>query len=252
MSARGGRRERWLSRLILAAALVLGAASLDAAEDEDYFDAATGYRIERYRAPTPLTVPGGQRLTLDGLDELMAAAAPLLVDVMASDGAGLDPSTGQWRMASSRRHIPSSVWLPDVGKGRLSPQLDIYFRTALDRLTNGDLSRPIVIYCLADCWMGWNAVRRAASYSYTAVYWYPDGTDGWRDWDRPLVPAVALPLDLSATGASYRSRDGTVLASPGPAERHVEMQSERAFWDLAERVKPAPSCRRPSTPIIHC
>jgi hypothetical protein len=46
--------------------------------------------------------------------------------------------------------------------------------------------------------MSWNAIRRAASYGYTALYWYPDGTDGMRDWDVPLVPAIPVPLKPSS------------------------------------------------------
>ena len=36
-----------------------------------------------------------------------------------------------------------------------------------------------MIYCQADCWMSWNAAKRALSYGYTNVAWYPDGTEGW-------------------------------------------------------------------------
>jgi PQQ-dependent catabolism-associated CXXCW motif protein len=37
----------------------------------------------------------------------------------------------------------------------------------------------LVIYCLADCWMFWNAAKRALAYGYANVAWYPEGTDGW-------------------------------------------------------------------------
>lgn len=43
--------------------------------------------------------------------------------------------------------------------------------------------------------MAWNAVRRAAGYGYTRLYWYPDGIDGWRDWERKAEPAEPVPLD---------------------------------------------------------
>ncbi|MEM7239896.1 MAG: PQQ-dependent catabolism-associated CXXCW motif protein, partial [Pseudomonadota bacterium] len=36
-----------------------------------------------------------------------------------------------------------------------------------------------LVFCLAGCWMSWNAAKRALEYGYTDVYWYPDGTDGW-------------------------------------------------------------------------
>ena len=28
--------------------------------------------------------------------------------------------------------------------------------------------------------MSWNAAKRALSWGYSNVAWYPDGTDGWR------------------------------------------------------------------------
>ncbi len=90
--------------------------------------------------------------------------------------------------------MAGSVWLPDVGKGTLTPALETYFQTNLTALTGGNKARPIIVYCQADCWMSWNAVQRAASYGYTALHWYRDGTDGMRDWDVPQVPATPVPM----------------------------------------------------------
>jgi PQQ-dependent catabolism-associated CXXCW motif protein len=156
-------------------------------------DPGTGYRIARYRAPVPETVPGGTRVDIDRVEELIASGA-VLIDVMAAEGGGPDPETGRWRLVKPRENIPGSTWLADVGKGVLDPGLESYFRTNLERLTQGDKARAIVIYCLADCWMGWNAARRAASWGYTAVNWYPEGTDGWRDWDGRLTTAEPEPM----------------------------------------------------------
>ena len=70
------------------------------------------------------------------------------------------------------RDIPGSLWLPDVGRGALSPELEGYFRDHLEAATARRHDMPVVFYCLADCWMSWNAAKRAASWSYTQVYWY--------------------------------------------------------------------------------
>jgi PQQ-dependent catabolism-associated CXXCW motif protein len=117
-----------------------------------------------------------------------------LVDVMAADGAVADPATGVWHVPKPRLHMAGSLWLPNVGRGVLTPEFDAYFRDGLARATGGRFDHPIVIYCQADCWMGWNAVRRAVAYGYTAVHWYPEGTDGMADWDVPLVPATPVPI----------------------------------------------------------
>ena len=89
-------------------------------------------------------------------------------------------------MEPPRENIPGSVWLPNVGYGELSAEFADYFRTELERLTGGDKSKPLVFYCDANCWMSWNAAKRAMTYGYSAVQWYPDGTDGWKEADLPL------------------------------------------------------------------
>ena len=168
------------------------------AGDETHFDATTGYRIDRYRAPTPDTVPGATTISVDDVRRLLKDERAVLVDAMPAEGAGPDPKTGAWRLSKKREHIPGSIWLPDVGKGVLSPAMERYFRTNLDRITQGDQARALIIYCLADCWMGWNAAKRAAAYGYTRIYWFPGGTDDWRDWEGTLEPAAPVPLDVSA------------------------------------------------------
>jgi PQQ-dependent catabolism-associated CXXCW motif protein len=156
----------------------------------------TGYRIARYRAPVPEEVPGARRVFFEDVERMMSDGRTVLLDVLTGDGARPDPATGEWRVLKPRQNIPGSHWLPDVGKGVLGPGLEHYFKSNLERLTGGDKDHPILIYCQADCWMGWNAARRAGSWGYTAVSWYPEGTDGWRDWDGPLVPAAkAIPMD---------------------------------------------------------
>ena len=50
-----------------------------------------------------------------------------------------------------------------------------------------------MIYCLRDCWMSWNVAKRAISWGYSNVAWYPDGTDGWQDAGLPLSEAVPAP-----------------------------------------------------------
>ncbi len=169
-----------------------------AAADEAEFDTTTGFRIARYRSPVPDTVPGGRVISAADVADLVKNQNALLIDVMPSDGAGLDAVTGVWNMSKPRPDIPGSIWLPDVGKGQLSPAMDGYFRDTLAKLTGGNISRPVIVYCQADCWMSWNAVRRASGYGYTALYWFPEGSDGWRDWDGSFTEAQPVPLAPAA------------------------------------------------------
>jgi PQQ-dependent catabolism-associated CXXCW motif protein len=158
------------------------------------FDAATGYRIARYRAPLPEWAPGSTRIFAADLPALIKTKNAILLDVMAAEGGGYDPATGEWRLTKIHDTIPESIWLPDVGRGRIDPRIARYFSDTLARLTAGDKSRAIVIFCQSDCWMSWNAVRRATLLGYQHIYWFPEGIDGWRDWDGPTVRAVPLPV----------------------------------------------------------
>ena len=60
-------------------------------------------------------------------------------------------------------------------------------------LTGGDPAKPVVIYCLRDCWMSWNAAKRAVAWGYTNIIWYPDGTDGWQAADLAMEQAQPMP-----------------------------------------------------------
>ena len=148
-----------------------------------------GYRQDDYRAPTPATIAGGTAVTTAELQALLPEGDVLLVDVLPRQKRPDNlPASTLW-LPKPRQNIPGSVWLPEVGRGALSPEVERYFRDNLERLTAGDRARPIVIYCLADCWMSWNAAKRAIELGYSRVYWYRDGTDGWT--------AAGLPTALS-------------------------------------------------------
>lgn len=163
-------------------------------ETSGYFS-ADGYRIRHYRAPTPTDVPQAITVTTPGLQELMRRQAPILVDVLAVTVRPEIEEFGlSWLPDQPRFDLPGSVWLPNVGYGKLDKRMEEYFRNQLHRLTGGDLDRPIVIYCVIDCWMSWNAIRRAASFGYRRLYWYPEGADGWAAHGLPTQETQPVPL----------------------------------------------------------
>src|SRR6202047_5559118 len=121
-----------------------------------------GYRLDDYRAPTPETVPGGVLIDTEAAYKLWQAGGAIWVDVLPAPRRPENlPPQALW-MPVPRRNIPGRPWRPDVGRGVLNPELEAYFRTRLDGATDGIKSRRIVFYCLADCWMSWNATKRAA------------------------------------------------------------------------------------------
>jgi PQQ-dependent catabolism-associated CXXCW motif protein len=148
-----------------------------------------GYRLEDYRAPTPTTVPGAAVLETEKAYELWGSGDAVWIDVLPAPRRPENlPAQSLW-MPLPRRDIPGSLWLPDIGRGRLSPELEAYFRNHLQTATQGRRDRAIVLYCLAQCWMSWNAAKRAASWGYSQVYWYRDGMSGWEAANLPTEKA---------------------------------------------------------------
>jgi PQQ-dependent catabolism-associated CXXCW motif protein len=146
-----------------------------------------GYRMDDYRAPTPATVAGGAVLDTESAHELWQSGNAVWIDVLPAPRRPANlPVSALW-MPLPHRDIPGSLWLPDIGRGTLSPELEGYFRHHLEAATEGRRDAAVVFYCLADCWMSWNAAKRAARWGYTRVYWYRDGTDGWGSVKLPLV-----------------------------------------------------------------
>jgi PQQ-dependent catabolism-associated CXXCW motif protein len=101
--------------------------------------------------------------------------------------------TGLW-IAPKRDNIEGSFWLANTGYGELSDEFSVFFEDQLAELTEGDASRRLVFYCEADCWMSWNAAKRALSLGYENVAWYPQGTDGWKEAGLPLERAEPVPM----------------------------------------------------------
>jgi PQQ-dependent catabolism-associated CXXCW motif protein len=188
------RVTTWLLALI---AVALSSLPTVANDDKESFDPVTGDRIAHYRAPVPNELAGAKVISSGDVDGLVKNQNAVLIDAMPAEGGGFDPATGQWRLIKIHSNIPGSVWLPDVGRGKPLPAITAFFSTELTRLTKGDKARALIIYCQSDCWMGWNATRRAIALGYTNVFWFPEGIDGWRDWDGKFTPAVPLPVTVS-------------------------------------------------------
>jgi PQQ-dependent catabolism-associated CXXCW motif protein len=185
--ARAARLTRAIRRIVLGVSLVVNfGARAQPPEPE-------GYRMDDYRAPTPDGVAGGIVLDTEAAHKLWTGGNAIWIDVLpASRRPPNLPPSALW-MPLVRRDIPGSLWLPEIGRGALNPELEEYFRDHLDSATRGRRNAPVVFYCLTDCWMSWNAAKRAASWGYTQVYWYPAGTDGWEAARLPMENAEPVP-----------------------------------------------------------
>ena len=163
--------------------LSLAAAAGDAPPEPD------SYRQSDYRAPTPTTLKGARVLTTEEAAAMWRAGDAALIDVLPQAPRPKDlPADVVWR-DKPRSDIPGSLWLPDTGYGELAPVMLDYFRRGLDKALAGR-QRSLVFYCLKDCWMSWNAAKRALALGYADVAWYPEGSDGWA--------AAGLPVEKRA------------------------------------------------------
>ncbi len=180
---------RWAAAALLCFAV--GAAGAEEVPEPD------GYRLNQYRAAVPATLLGAPALTTAEAHALWEAGSAIFVDVMPKPAkpARLPPGT-LWT-EPKRSTIEGASWLPNTGFGALTPDTELYFARALELLTGGDRSAQLVIFCLTDCWMSWNAARRAAiDLGYEGVRWYPDGMDGWAAAGHPVETVTTwLPPD---------------------------------------------------------
>jgi PQQ-dependent catabolism-associated CXXCW motif protein len=152
-----------------------------------------GYRLEDYRAPTPATLRGARVVTTDEAEHLWRSQAASFVDVMPRPPRPRNLPEGTLWRDKPRPNIPGSIWLPDTGYGELAPSMADYFANGLQKATGGDRARMVVVYCLTNCWMSWNAAKRASALGYSKVVWFPEGTDGWLAAGLPVQDSTPEP-----------------------------------------------------------
>lgn len=182
------RARRRLLRPTLAAlslSLLLGTAHA-----ETPLFSADGYRIGLYRSPTPDQAQGATIIDTAALQALLThTPRPVLIDVYRRQWL-----QGQFIEDQPHENLPGSHWLANTGDGDLSTQWSEYFARNLKVLTAGDPARPLVFYCRSDCWLSWNAVKRAGAMGYKNLYWYRDGLDAWQAANLPVTPAQPEPF----------------------------------------------------------
>ncbi|MDH3475576.1 MAG: PQQ-dependent catabolism-associated CXXCW motif protein [Rhodospirillales bacterium] len=181
------RAAIWFAAFVLWPGIIIGPFQAGADEPETGGDRDSvawvaepdGYRMEQYRAPVPDSLSGGTVVSAEEVKSLMDRGGLVLIDVLPRPPKPKVLPEGTIWQPRPRHNIPGSVWLPNTGFGALAADTESYFRDNLERLTQGDKGRRLLFYCLADCWMSWNAAKRAISYGYSRVHWFPEGTDAW-------------------------------------------------------------------------
>ena len=137
-----------------------------------------GYRLDNYLSATPLTIEGRLALNTREAQQAWEGRGAIFVDVLTAPRRPEGLPAGAVWAPQPRMDIPGSVWLPDVGRGTLSSEREAWVRSQLQRISGGDQAVALIFYCRANCWMSWNATKRALAWGFTGAQWYRDGTDG--------------------------------------------------------------------------
>ena len=184
------KRSKLRSALIgvLGAAWVasFGARAGDAPPEPD------SYRQSDYRAPTPATLKGARVLSTEQAAAYGAPAGPRsstscrrrrvrkICPRMSSFGTSRAPT------------FPAAFGSPTPAMASSPPSCSTISAAGSTRLWAAT-PRPLVFYCLKDCWMSWNAARRALELGYRNVDWYPEGSDGWAAAGLPVEKRTPEP-----------------------------------------------------------
>jgi PQQ-dependent catabolism-associated CXXCW motif protein len=128
----------------------------------ELFDEA-GYRTARYRGPIGADPAPATCIALSAALTLEPGIDAIFIDVMPTAGGVRDPVIGGWTLAHSHRTIAGALWFAEVGRAPVDAQLWTAFVSHLCGIRREAPERPIVVFCLTDCWMSGNTARRLAS-----------------------------------------------------------------------------------------
>jgi rhodanese-related sulfurtransferase len=123
--------------------------------------------------PTPASIPGGQVITTQGLQDLVARRqAPFLL---------LDILGGPQVIPGAQSAVPAAQ------PGSFDDATQQQFGQFLQQATRGNKEVALVLYCQSrECWMSYNAALRAINLGYRNVLWYRGGIEAWQAAGQPL------------------------------------------------------------------
>jgi len=145
------------------------------------------YRMDDYDAPVPIGLTGASTVAGAAVEALMRDHAATVIDVIPELRQPPDLADDQLWLPPPHKGIPGALWLPDTGYGALDPVTETYLFSHLEQASDNNLDHHLVFYCRMDCWMSWNAARRALDAGYSNIHWYRDGIDDWLFDDRFTV-----------------------------------------------------------------
>src|SRR5262249_29069555 len=96
-----------------------------------------GYRMQDFRTPVPATLRGARVLSNDEAADLWNKNGAVFIDVYPQAPKPPNLPAGTFWRDPVHRSIEGAQWLPNVGYGALSPEMDAYFRKHLEALSKG-------------------------------------------------------------------------------------------------------------------
>lgn len=152
-----------------------------------------GYRMDDFRKPVPATLRGARVIDTEAAERIWKDKAAILIDVFPKPPKPVNLPAGTLWRDPKHETIEGAHWLPNVGYGGMPDGVEEYFRTRLTKLIAEAPGKPLMFFCLRDCWMSWNAAKRAIEWGHKDVIWYPEGTDGWQEAGNDLVEVSSVP-----------------------------------------------------------
>lgn len=175
----GFKQAYLLARPWVFLGLASAASFVPVAFASDVVEEPEDYRLENYDAPVPETLSGATTVDALVVKDLLEQKNALVVDVIPQHRRPDFLPENQIWIPVEHQGVAGSIWLPDIGYGVLSETTIAYFKNNLNKYTDNQTDHPVVFYCRLDCWMSWNAAKRALEFGYTNIYWFADGLDGW-------------------------------------------------------------------------
>lgn len=199
LSSRMRADGRW-PKLFLLLLSLMSFGSLSQAADAPSITATRGiveepdtYRMDDFRKPVPATLKGARVIDVMTAEKIHREKSAILIDVFPKPPKPANLPAGTLWRDPKHETIDGAHWLPNVGYGGMPDGVEEYFRSRLSQLMSAEPGKPLMFFCLRDCWMSWNAAKRAIAWGHQDVIWFPEGTDGWQDAGNDLVEVSSVP-----------------------------------------------------------
>ena len=125
-------------------------------------------------SPTPTSVPGGKVISTQELATRLTQnpQSMAILDILGGSET-----------------LPMATFAtPAASPGSFNDQVQQQFGNYLQKVTNGNKTMPVVVYCQSThCWMSYNAALRAINMGYTNVLWYRGGIEAWQAAGLPVA-----------------------------------------------------------------